>query len=143
MPTQLSLTALFLNLNLNLLCAAHTAPNQSWRNPVQRIMSTVNLGLQSTGLMRKEKSTAAEKALKNCNSIKQLCTAGQQFKEDIAGSMQQPVDLLSDFKHRLELNGKTFVVETACSEEELEAFWEVLLQTEPSLSLQMIQLESY
>lgn len=106
-------------------------------------MSTVNLGLQSTGLMRKEKSTAAEIALKNCNSIKQLCTAGQQFKEDIAESMQQPVDLLSDFIHRLELNGKTFVVETACSEEELEAFWEVLLQTEPSLSLQMIQLESY
>ena len=61
--TQLSLIALFLNLNLDLLCAARTAPNQSWRNPVERIMSGVNLGLQSIGLMRKEMNTDAEKGI--------------------------------------------------------------------------------
>ena len=59
--TRLSLIALFLNLNLDLLCAARTAPNQSWRNPVERIMSVVNLGLQSVGLMRKEMNSDAKK----------------------------------------------------------------------------------
>ena len=51
---QLSLIALFLNLNLDLLTAARTAPHQSWRNPVERIMSILNLGFQSVGLMRRK-----------------------------------------------------------------------------------------
>ena len=42
---QLSLIALFLNLNLDLLVVGRTAPHHSWRNPVERIMSVINLGL--------------------------------------------------------------------------------------------------
>lgn len=60
---QLSLIALFLNLNLDLLCSARTAPHHSWRNPVERIMSIVNLGFQSVGLMRGQMSDEAERAL--------------------------------------------------------------------------------
>ena len=119
--TQLSLIALFLNLNLDLLCAARTAPNQSWRNPVERIMSIVNLGLQSMGVMRKEMPAEAEKVLKNCNSIKQIRSAGGSVKAEIAESVKAPVDLLSDIMRRLELNGKKFEVETACSDNELES----------------------
>ena len=133
--TQLSLVALFLNLDLDLLCAARTAPNQSWRNPVERIMSVVNLGLQSVGLMRKEMSSNAEKALKNCNSLKQIRSVGEPFKLEVQESIQQPIDLIADVMSRLELKGKKFVVEQASSENEVEAFWEVLQLVEPSLSL--------
>ena len=42
---QLSLIALFLNLNLDFLVACKTAPNHSWKNPVERIISILNLGL--------------------------------------------------------------------------------------------------
>ena len=132
--TQLSLIALFLNLNLDMLCAARTAPNQSWKNPVKRIMSIVNLGLQSVGVMRKEMPTEAEKALKNCNSLKQIRSAGEMFREEIAESMKAPIDLLSDLMLRLEVNGKKFEFETPCSDNELESFWEILLQIESSLS---------
>lgn len=132
--TQLSLIALFLNLNLDLLCAARTAPNQSWRNPVERMMSVVNLGLPSIGLMQKEMNSDAEKALKNCNSLKQIRSAGEEYKKEVAESIKQPIDLVPDIMCRLELKGKHFEVETACSDDELEAFWEVLLQIEPSLS---------
>ena len=45
---QLSLIALFLNLNPDLLIAARTAPHQSWRNPVKCIMS---IGFQSISIM--------------------------------------------------------------------------------------------
>ena len=31
--------ALFLNLNLDILVVGRTAPNNSWKNPVERIMS--------------------------------------------------------------------------------------------------------
>lgn len=64
-----SLIASFLNLNLDLLIAARTAPHQSWRNPVERIMSILNLRFQSIGLMRSEMTDAAERALRNCKSI--------------------------------------------------------------------------
>jgi len=62
--TQLSLIAVFLNLNLDFLCAARIAPNQSWRNLVERIMSIVNLGFQSVGMMRKEMTPEIERAIK-------------------------------------------------------------------------------
>ena len=60
--TQLSLIALFLNLNLDYLCAARTTPHNSWRNPAERITSIFNLGFQSIGLMRSEMSEPAEAA---------------------------------------------------------------------------------
>ena len=88
--TQLPLIALFLNLDLNLLCAAQTAPNQSWRNPVERMMSIIDLGLQSVGLMWKEMCSDAEKALKNCNLLKQIHSAGEQYKKEVAESIKQP-----------------------------------------------------
>ena len=131
--TQLSLIFLFLDLNLDFLCAARTAPNQSWRNPVERIMSIVNLGFQSVGMMRKEMTPQIEKALKNCNSLKQLRSAGKTA--EIKESLQPAVDLLTDITKRLELKGKKFEVETACSNGEVEAFWEILQDIEPSLSL--------
>ena len=49
---QLSLIALFLNLDLDFLVACRTAPNHSWKNPVERIMSILNIGLQCVGIMR-------------------------------------------------------------------------------------------
>ena len=51
LSVQLSLIALFLKLDLDYLCAARTAPCHSWRNPAERVMSIVNLGLQCVGLM--------------------------------------------------------------------------------------------
>ena len=42
MSVQLSLIALFRNLNLDLLVAGRTAPCHSWKNPVERIVSIVN-----------------------------------------------------------------------------------------------------
>ena len=47
---QLSLICLFLKLDLDYLCAGRTAPYHSWRNPVERIMLVLNLGLQCIGL---------------------------------------------------------------------------------------------
>ena len=49
---KLSLIALYLKLDLDYLLAARSAPCHSWRNPVERIKSTLNLGLQCVGLMR-------------------------------------------------------------------------------------------
>ena len=66
---QLSLIALYLNLNLDFLIACRTAPNHSWKNPVERLMSIINLGFQSVGLMRSKLSEDFELKIQNCNSL--------------------------------------------------------------------------
>ena len=45
LSVQLSLITVFLKFDLDFLCACRTAPFHSWRNPVERIMSLLNLGL--------------------------------------------------------------------------------------------------
>ena len=72
LSVQLSLISLFLTLNLYYLCACRTAPYHSWRNPVERHMSIVNLGLQSVRMMRKEVGSENEAVIMKCNNMKQL-----------------------------------------------------------------------
>lgn len=132
--TQLSFIALFLNLNLNYICASRTAPHNSWRNPVERIMSILNLGFQIIGLMRSVMSELAEAALKNCNSIALLRKAGEPLKDEIAKSLESTISLLSDVISRLQLKGKKFQVYESSSSENIDNFWEVLQLIEPLLT---------
>ena len=75
------------NEAMDYLCAAHTAPSHSWRNPVERVMSTLNLRFQSVGLMREEMNSDFVAQSRNVpvlkNSEMQLVT--------ILTSSQQPL----------------------------------------------------
>ena len=72
MSVQVSLIALFLKLDLDFLCAERTAPCHSWRNPVERITSTLNLGLQCIELMREKMDDDFKTEAKKCNNLKAL-----------------------------------------------------------------------
>ena len=63
MSVKLSLIALFRWLNLDMPVALRTAPSNSWANPVERIMSIINIGLQGVGLMRQKMSDDFENAI--------------------------------------------------------------------------------
>ena len=134
---QLSLIALFLNLDLDFLVACRTAPNHSWKNPVERIMSLLNIGLQCVGLMRAKTSDDFELAIKNCNNLQQLRQAcGDSEKQcNVASSLKPPVDLLDEIFQRLELKGKAFEVYEAATKEEIEEFWSVLLLIDSTLTI--------
>ena len=71
LSVKLSLVCLFLKLNFDYLCAGRTAPIHSWRNPVENIMSILNLGLQCVGVARQEMPVEYEEDNK-CNSFKAL-----------------------------------------------------------------------
>ena len=60
---KLALIALFKDLDLDLLIALRTAPCNSFANPVERIMSIVNIGLQGVGVMRTAGSQQFESAI--------------------------------------------------------------------------------
>lgn len=51
---------LFIKHDLDSLILARNAPGHSWRNPAERIMSVLNLGLQAVGVMRAESSMEDE-----------------------------------------------------------------------------------
>uniref|UniRef100_A0A1X7UQ72 Uncharacterized protein n=1 Tax=Amphimedon queenslandica TaxID=400682 RepID=A0A1X7UQ72_AMPQE len=64
MSVQFSPIALFCNFNLDILVACRSVPSHSWANPVERMMSIINLGLQYIGLMRVKMGKEIEKSLK-------------------------------------------------------------------------------
>lgn len=57
---QLSLIAVFKLLNLDMLVSCRCAPGQSWSNPVERIMSILNIGLQNVSTEREKCSPEVE-----------------------------------------------------------------------------------
>ena len=101
---------------------------------MERMMSILNLGFQSIGLMRSEMGEPAEAALKNCNSISLFRKAGEPFKDEIAKSLQFTSSLLSDVISCLQLKGKKFQVYGSSSSEDIHNFWEVLELIEPLLT---------
>lgn len=73
---QCSLICNFKELDLELLVAARRAPGQSWINPVERVMSVLNLGLQNFSLSRKACSDDMERLLHKYNGMDDLRNAG-------------------------------------------------------------------
>lgn len=71
LSVQLSLIPLFLNLDVDLV-ACWTAPCNSWANPVERIMSIINLGLQYVGVMQRKGAESFEKSVAACSNLKDL-----------------------------------------------------------------------
>lgn len=66
---KLSLIALFKKMDIDYLCAMITAPYQSYRNPVERIMAIVNLGLQAIAIARGKMPKEMEDEPEKCNSL--------------------------------------------------------------------------
>ena len=130
MSVKLALIALFRKLDLDYLCAARTAPYHSYRNPVERMMSILNLGLQAVALAREKMPEEMEAEAARCNSLKTLRALAERNGEFRGASMDSiaPVKLLlTDIAQRLELKEKKFIVFTAAPQYELDALWTTIL----------------
>ena len=136
LSVQLSLISVFLKLDLDFLCAARTAPYHSWRNPAERIMSIINLGLQCVGIMRKEMTPETEASIASCNNMAHLRKIGES-KPDFIQAVQDSIEpvkvLLTDIMHRLKLKDKPFSVFTAASESDMKELWLELEQIDQTL----------
>lgn len=105
---QLSLISLYLEHDFDLLCAATTAPCHSWRNPVECVMSTLNIALQCVGLMRKEMPEDYEKAVSSCGNMGQLCSAGEKvssLQQEVGDSLSPCISLQHDLLTRAQWKG--------------------------------------
>jgi hypothetical protein len=131
---QLSLIALFLNLNLDVLVAGRTAPSHSWANPVERVISVVNLGLQCVGVMRAKMSDEFEKVISGCNNLKDLRAGCKGYEDGVRGALAPAKELLSNIFKRLELKGKSFEIFESATSQEIEEFWNILLSVDASIN---------
>ena len=133
---QVSLIALFLQLDLDFLCAGRTAPAHSWKNPVERVMSTLNLGLQCVGLMRETGSSDFEAEAAKCNSLAALRGATQRmpnFRAEALDSIAHVKSLLVMLLQRLELKEKKFSPFFPATEEQIDLMWQELLKIDSTL----------
>ena len=122
LSVQLSLMSLLTSLT-DFLRACHSAPFHSWRNPVEQIMATLNLGFQSIDLMRKQVKYELEFVILKCNNTKQLRAAAAKqpaLVDAVIESMSPVKILISDTNHRLTLTGKLSKVFPAASVQEVE-----------------------
>lgn len=62
---------MFNELNLDMLILCICAPGHSWRNPAERVMFILNLGLQNCSLERERLPEHDEALLKKCGSMKE------------------------------------------------------------------------
>ena len=135
---KLSLICLFKKMDLDYLCAMRTAPYQSYRNPVERIMAIVNLGLQAIAIARAEMPKEMEEEAERCNSLKALravASRNSEFKEACLDAIAPVKRMLTDIAVRLELKEKKFEVFIAATPAEISDFWTALLSIDTHFSL--------
>ena len=82
----------FIALDLGLLIACSTAPNQSYNNPAERVMSLLNLGLQNVALSRTEMLPGLEMQIRCMNSLKLFRRkASDKLKDALVESLNEPI----------------------------------------------------
>jgi hypothetical protein len=79
---RLGLLALFLDLDLDtIMVVMRTTPTHSWANPLERVMSVFNLGLQGAVLARCEMETDYEDIFKKCKGMKATRSAADEYEK--------------------------------------------------------------
>ena len=104
--------------------------------PIERVMSTLNLGLQCVGLMRKEMEPKYEDEAVKCNSLATLRNTAERvegFDTAILDSISPVKCLLVKLLERLELKGKKFLSYTAASDAEIGELWSKVLEVDSTL----------
>ncbi len=133
---QLSLICLFLKLYLDYLCVCRTAPYHSYMNPVERIMSILNMGSQCVGLARAEMPEMYEKEVSKCNTLSELRNIVSRvngFEEAVQDSLSPVKICLANIFTRLQLHDKNINIFTSCSSTEISDFWTSLIAIDSTL----------
>eukprot|EP00117_Sycon_ciliatum_P041383 scpid20457/ scgid30282/ len=88
---QLAYIALFIKEDLDLLVAGRTCPGHSFANPAERVMATLNLGLQNAAFARVRMTDESESRIKSANSMAAVRTAAEQYP-DVKQDWKQSIE---------------------------------------------------
>ena len=142
LSVQLGFVSLFVKYKLAYIVAGRCAPCQSYIDPVERVMSLLNLGLQTVGVMRQEMPKGFEKQIGNANSMSDIRSKINQnnaLKNEIEASIKPSTDLLGSVLGRLSWKGKPMKMQEPASELEIDNLFGILQQLEPAFDKQKMQ----
>lgn len=120
---------MFLLDNCDYVLAMRTAPHQSYRNWVERIMSTLNLALQTIAIERRKMSDQMEHIIKSLNtmvSIRKAADKNDSFKTALTDSLEPVKSSLNSLFERLSLKQKNFMIGSPASDNLMEELWQAL-----------------
>jgi len=112
LSTQISYICLFLQLDLDFLSAVRTPPYHSWKILVERIMSIINIALQSVGLMRQMMLQEFEKLIASTSSMKDIHEVARNspnLKQAFLESLESVKCLLSGLMMKMKLKDDFFL----------------------------------
>ncbi len=133
---QAALIALFKRLNLDYLLATRTAPFHSYKNPVERCMSILNMGMQSVGLMRAKLDEDFEQLLKPASSladIRELANHHPGLSDKVQQSLQPCIALMNNVFERLHLKDEAVTTHGAATDEEIDELWTAMQDVDKEL----------
>ncbi|CAG2185017.1 unnamed protein product [Mytilus edulis] len=138
---QCAAICIFKELNLDMLILARCAPGHSWRNPAERIMSLLNLGLQNCALGRERSDDATEKLLKRCGSMADIRTEAEK-KPELKGAYKESVEpvqsLIRNRFSRLKLKDQPVAVSDPMTDIEIDTLQRHLRELFPELDLKKL-----
>lgn len=85
MSVQVAYVAFFIKEDFDLLVAARTCPGHSFANPAERVMVTLNLGLQNVTFARASMPDTSEAKVKQATSMSAVQAVDEhtmQVKDD-------------------------------------------------------------
>ena len=135
---QISMIALFSKLNLDMLVCMQMCPYQSWTNPAERVMSTLNLALQNVSLMRARMDDEMENAIKYKNNLAAIRSEIEEkpgLKTAVQGSVSPVIDLLNKRFSRMKLKGNQIQICPAATEEDILDNFECVHFIDPNLKM--------
>ncbi|PKB95198.1 hypothetical protein RhiirA5_475802, partial [Rhizophagus irregularis] len=135
---QISLICLFLSGNFDLLIAVRTAPNHSWTNPAERIMSILNLGLQGVALKRDQMSPESEVLFDTANTLDDIRTKAQEsnkLESELKESIASVQNILNNRTERLSLKEKKFKCNDSANVEAITELFESIHTLDPTLTV--------
>lgn len=118
---QVALLGVFKRYDLDMLVACRTAPGQSFINPVERIMSLLNLALQGIALERSPMAAEYEDLLKSCSSmaeIRETAAKTPSLQSAYVNSVQPCIDLIVSRFNRLSLKEERVCAMSSCADDD-------------------------
>ncbi|XP_078597452.1 uncharacterized protein LOC144873716 [Branchiostoma floridae x Branchiostoma japonicum] len=135
--TQVSLICMFIILDLDMLVCARTAPQNSFRNPVERVMSIINLSLQAIGVMREKMPPAMEKlfaGLGTMKDVRAMADKHPELKQALVASTEKTRGMMNELFQRLTLKGEAVSTIKPATEQEVEEMWDLILMVDQTLT---------
>ncbi|RIA99900.1 hypothetical protein C2G38_2236715 [Gigaspora rosea] len=136
---QIALISLFLCGDFDLLAAVRTAPNHSWTNPAEQVMSTLNLGLQGVALKRDSMSIESETLFGMVNTLGDICKKAQEsskLESELKKSITSIQEMLNSRTERLRLKNNKFRCYSPASQDAITEVFESIFRIDPTLKIE-------